>query len=106
MDYRKQATELADLLEKTSVDYFNKNIAIDFIERELRLVEEKVKKLIIPSVSNCGTGKKEKALIWWQDLIENDLCEHIEKKHGYYGHDIGTNEKDIIRMYEMECDCR
>lgn len=49
----------------------------------------------------CKT-KTELALDWWQELIEVDKCEEIEKKCGYYGHDIGSNERDIIRMYEME----
>jgi hypothetical protein len=40
MDYRKRATELANLLGKTSVDYHNKDIAIDFIEEELRKPKE------------------------------------------------------------------
>ncbi len=26
----------------------------------------------------------------------------MEKKHGFYGHDIGSTQEDIIKMYEME----
>jgi hypothetical protein len=45
MDYRKQARELANLLGRTSVDYHNKSIAIDFIETKLKDVAEQVKKM-------------------------------------------------------------
>jgi len=56
------------------------------------------------NVKECGVDKTDKALEWWQDLIENDLCDDMEKKHGFYGHDIGSTKEDIIKMYEMECD--
>ena len=46
MDHRKEAKELADLLEKTTVDWTNKKVAIDFIEvalmRASRLVKNNV----------------------------------------------------------------
>jgi len=29
----------------------------------------------------------------------------MEKQHGYYGHDIGTTENDIIDMYKSEFNC-
>ena len=65
----------------------------------------KAQQLIIPVVSYCCTDKETKAMEWWQELIENDLCDYIEKKHGFYGHDIGSTKEDIIKMYEMECNC-
>ena len=48
---------------------------------------------------------KEKALHWWMVLSDNGLWDKMEKKHGYYGHDIGTTEEDIIDMYKAEYNC-
>lgn len=45
---------------------------------------------------------KELSKDWWQELIESDSCDDMERKHGYYGHDIGSNEMDILNIFKME----
>jgi len=69
-------------------------------------LEKLQSQLTVPNVSECGANKIHKALEWWQDLIENDLCDDMEKKHGFYGHDIGSTQEDIVKMYEMECNSK
>lgn len=43
---------------------------------------------------------KEEALEWYNGFDTDEWIE-IEKKYGYYGHDIGTNEDDILNIYKM-----
>lgn len=45
---------------------------------------------------------REAANDWWQNLIENDQCEEMERKHEIFGHDQGTNIDDICKMYVDE----
>lgn len=64
MDYRKRARELANLLGKTSVDYHNKSIAIDFIETELKDITEQVKKMnYIPCCTELCDFDKHNLLV-------------------------------------------
>ena len=77
----------------------------DYRKAQKTVDEYKLQQLNLPVVSNCGTDKNDKIMEWWQELIENDLCDYIEKKHGFYGHDIGSTKEDIAKMYEMECNC-
>lgn len=39
-----------------------------------------------------------KALEWWDEL-DSEQKEKIERDFGYYGHDIGTTESDIVFFY-------
>lgn len=46
-------------------------------------------------------NEKHKALAWWESLPlyqSNDL----ERKYGYFGHDIGTTENEIYYMWIEE----
>lgn len=43
----------------------------------------------------------EKAIDWW-DNLSNIECIGLERKYGFYGHDIGVTEDDILFMYEEE----
>ena len=45
-----------------------------------------------------GSSIRQTALSWWDDL-ELYEREKIEREFGYYGHDIGTTEDDVIYFY-------
>tara|TARA_R110000851_G_C13024712_1_gene560522 strand:- start:335 stop:637 length:303 start_codon:yes stop_codon:yes gene_type:complete len=57
----------------------------------------------IPIIS--GSYTKEDAMKWYDGMIKEEWI-RIEKKHGYYGHDIGTTEADIEDMYKAEFNYR
>lgn len=41
---------------------------------------------------------KKPHIIWWNELEESERIQ-IEKDFGYYGHDIGLNDDDILYFY-------
>jgi len=38
---------------------------------------------------------------WYEGMSKEEWIE-MEKKHGYYGHDIGTTKEDIVNIYKSE----
>ncbi len=50
---------------------------------------------------NDLTPIRKKALDWWDSLTRKE-SEDIERKYGYYGHDIGSTETDIEYFYNEE----
>ena len=44
---------------------------------------------------------EEKAEKWYDDMSQEEW-DNIERKYGYYGHDIGTTEQDVVDLYKME----
>lgn len=44
---------------------------------------------------------KKIAIEWWQNLSNIELIS-LERKYGYYGHDQGVSEDEVIFMYQEE----
>lgn len=38
---------------------------------------------------------------WWESLGKEG-CDSVERKHGYYGHDIGSDIFDVVSMWKLE----
>lgn len=45
---------------------------------------------------------KQKADLWWDEIIENDRCKEMKIKYGHYGHDMGITMDDVIKMWKNE----
>jgi hypothetical protein len=43
----------------------------------------------------------KKALEWWDNFTTEEKND-IEREHGYYGHDIGTTEEDVLYFYTQK----
>lgn len=39
---------------------------------------------------------------WWAEMAEKGLCETLERRYGYYGHDIGVTDKEVKDMFLRE----
>jgi hypothetical protein len=74
-----------------------------YLQALTRVAQYEQEQLNIPIVS--GSYTKEDAMKWYNGMIKEEWIK-IEKKHGYYGHDIGTTEADIEDMYKAEFNYR
>jgi hypothetical protein len=64
-----------------------------------QLAQYEQEQLNIPVVSGSLKKLKKDALNWSDDMTQTEW-DDIERKHGYYGHDI--TEQDIIDIYKIE----
>ena len=64
--------------------------------------EEGVDKIVTTNGALGGVIGYRLSAMQWYDYMSCEDWVKIEKKYGYYGHDIGTTEADIIEMYKME----
>jgi len=74
-----------------------------YLQALTRVAQYEQEQLNIPIVS--GSYTKEDVMKWYDEMTKEEWIE-IEKKYGYYGHDIGTTEVDIEDMHKAEFNYR
>lgn len=65
------------------------------------ILENKKEALNKTDVSVSWKEIEESAEKWFNDMTQEEWND-IERKHGYYGHDIGSTKEDIVNMYKAE----
>jgi hypothetical protein len=57
------------------------------------------------AVSGSWKEIQDAAEKWFDDMTQKEWHD-MERKHGYYGHDIGSTTEDIVNMYKAEFNYR
>lgn len=76
-----------------------------YLQAIIRKAQYEQEQLNILVVSGSWEEIKEGALKWRDDMTQKEW-DDVERKYGYYGHDMGVTEQDIIDLYKAEFNYR